>query len=159
MKKSILVLGTVAVFGLGVGVPLAVSTIGAEAESSKPQDSLVDKIATKFNLNKDEVKKVFDEERGNRQANREEHFKERLNNLVATNKLTEDQANQVEAKHNEITQLRDQLKDKTKEERKAALDQKRDEIKQWAKDNGIDEQVMLFGVGRNGGPGPMHGNQ
>jgi polyhydroxyalkanoate synthesis regulator phasin len=159
LKKTVLAVGTVAVFGLGVGVPLAVSTIGAEAESSKPQDSLVDKIATKFNLNKDEVKKVFDEERGNRQADREEHFKERLNSLVADNKLTQDQANQIEAKHNEVTQLRDQLKDKTKEERKAALDQKRDEIKQWAKDNGIDEQLIVFGVGRNGGPGPMRGNQ
>ncbi|MBP7834805.1 hypothetical protein KA025_01830, partial [Candidatus Saccharibacteria bacterium] len=96
---------------------------------------------------------------GNRQADREEHFKERLNSLVADNKLTQDQANQIEAKHNEVTQLRDQLKDKTKEERKAALDQKRDEIKQWAKDNGIDEQLIVFGVGRNGGPGPMRGNQ
>jgi polyhydroxyalkanoate synthesis regulator phasin len=159
VKKSALVLGSVAVFGLGIGVPLAVSTIGAEAESSKPQDSLVDKIATKFNLNKDEVKKVFDEERGNRQADRQEHFKERLNNLVATNKLTKEQANAVESKHSELMQLKNELKDKPKEERKAALAQKREEIKQWAKDNGIDEQVMLFGVGKNGGPGPVHGNQ
>ena len=120
---------------------------------------MVDKIATKFNLNKDEVKKVFDEERGSRQSDRQEHFKERLNNLVATNKLTKEQANAVESKHSELMQLKNELKDKPKEERKAALAQKREEIKQWAKDNGIDEQVMLFGVGKNGGPGPVHGNQ
>lgn len=150
MKKSLLALGAVGLFGLGVGLPLAITTTGAQAEQQNSQSSVIDKLTSKFNLNKDEVKKVFDEERASRQAEREQRFQERLNTLVTEKKLTQAQADQVKTKHTEMMQLRDKLKDMSKDERKAALDKQRGEVTKWAKDNGIDEQLVVFGLGHKG---------
>lgn len=71
----------------------------------------------------------------------------KLDRAVEKGKITAEQMAQILAKLEEIRSLRETLKDLPQAERKQAVDAKRDEIKQWARDNGI-KLGMLFGQRR-----------
>ncbi len=163
LKKSLLVAGAVTTVGLtglaGVGVASAATQASSSAD---PMSSLVDKLANKFNLNKADVQSVFDEERQARETEREQQFTAKIDQLVSEGKLTSGQKDAIIAKRAEIKKdmdaNRDSMKDKTATERKAAMDQKRTELEEWAKDNGIDTQYLpLLMGGGHGGPGRMMG--
>ncbi len=145
------VLGT-AIVGAGV-VTLSAS---AATTTSARDDSLASKIASKFNLNKDEVKKVLDEDHQAREATRQadmaKKLEERLTQAVKDGKLTDTQKTKILDYVKSQQSFMESLKDKTEDERKTAMDQKRQEVQKWAKDNGIDEKyVMMFGGGHHGG--------
>ncbi len=148
-----MVAATAATLTLGAAAPLAAHAV--QAESADSGSSLVDKIASKFNLNKDEVQKVFDENRAAHEAEHEQDFKDKLATLVKEGKITQAQSDKIQAKHDEMKADRDKnmesFKNMTEDERKAAMDAKRDELKQWAQDNGIDESYLM--PMRGGGPG------
>lgn len=166
IKKSILIASTVAAVGLG--------TIGASAlaqNSNGGTTSLVDKIAQKFNLNKDEVQKVFDQNKADRQAEMEARYEDRLSQAVKDGKLTEEQKTKILAKHKELQakfeaqreagkDARAELENKTEAERKALMEQKKaeldklkSEIEAWEKENNIPSGYLMVGLGGHG----MHG--
>ncbi|RTK94578.1 hypothetical protein EKI60_03090 [Candidatus Saccharibacteria bacterium] len=157
LKQSLLVGGAVATVGLaGLG---SVGLASAATASKDPQAGLIDTLVSKFNLNRDEVQKVFDAEHQARQAEREAEQAERLKTLVTDGKLTQTQADKITAKAKELQTEReanrDTMKDKTNEERKAAMEAARDEIEQWLSDNDIPEEYgrLVFGGGHGRGPG------
>lgn len=134
------------------------------ATSTDPGDSLASKISSKFNINKDEVKKVIDEDRA---AHHEEHQKEmltraeeRLTQAVKDGKLTEAQKTRILEYIKSQQSFFDSLKDKTGAERRTAMDTHRAEVQKWAKDNGMDEKYVMMGGPGNmrGGPGRHHGD-
>jgi hypothetical protein len=152
-----------------VGV-IAATVIGASvatADTSDPQSSLVQKISDKFKLNKSEVQAVFDEHRSEKRAAHEAKFEKRLTQAVEDGKITEDQKSKILAKHKELAARfeseKDSLKDKSPEERRAAMQSLRTELEQWAKDNGIDTKwlkgfvVKGFKGGHGHGPGDHFG--
>lgn len=143
---------TAAVLGGGV------FALSASAQTTNGDDSLASKIASKFNLNKDEVQTVLNEHRTEMHAEfREKHLErleERLTQAVQDGDLTEEQKTKIlDYLKSQETNL-ENLEDKTKEERKAAFEAHREELKKWAEDNGIDEKYVLFGGGH--GSGHMH---
>ena len=154
IKKSLLVAGAVATIGLaGTG---AVAHAATKPDPGK--DGLVDKIAQKFSLNRDDVQKVFDEERQSHEAEHQAKVEERLTKAVTDGKITEEQKSKILAK---LTELKSQmqtnheaLKDKTKEERKALMDQKQAELKQWAQDNNIPTGYLPMAGPGKGSRGP-----
>jgi hypothetical protein len=84
MKRSLLVAGAVATIGLaglGAGAAFAASPIDGPG-------TLIDKIAQRFNLKKEDVQKVFDEERTAHQAEHEQNMTENLQKAVSDGKLT-----------------------------------------------------------------------
>ena len=153
-KKTLLVagavttLGTIASVGLG-SVYAATNTSGS--------GTIVDKIATKFNLNKDEVQKVFEEDRAEKETEHQQAMEERLTQAVTDGKLTEDQKAKILAKMAELKANRpnmEELKNKTPEERHQLMEQHRTELEQWAKDNNIPEEYMPFHIRVKAGGGP-----
>ncbi len=56
--------------------------------STNPQSSLIEKLVSKFNLNKDDVQKVFDEDRASHEAEQETQTKTKLDKLVTDGKIT-----------------------------------------------------------------------
>lgn len=113
------------------------------------QTDLINVIAKKFNLNTADVQKVFDEKRIEHQAQMEQKFIDFINKAVIDGKLTQDLANKIIAKHAEIKAQRDSLQGKTPEEIKSIMKSQKDALKQWAQDNNIPLQYLMFG-GQNG---------
>ncbi len=148
-------IGTLAIAGI-----LGVSKTYAQDEQP---DSLIQKLVEKFNLNKDEVQAVFDEERSERQAENQARFEERLSQAVSEGKITEDQKNLILEKHKELQEERaneiEEWKDLSQEERKEKMEQRREEMKSWMEENGIDLDLMMIlgGPGHGRGPGGPEG--
>lgn len=155
MKKPLLIAGvvsTISIAGLGVGVANAAT---ASNKDTGPMSGLIDAIATKFNLDKTEVQKVVDAERSEHQAQREEDVKSELATLVKDGKITQAQSDAITAKRAELQQEReankDSMKDKTADERKAAMEAKKTALEAWAKEQGLDTSYLKYVLGH--GPG------
>lgn len=126
----------------GVGVASAQQGAG-------PMSSLIDQIATKFNLNKEDVQKVFDENKAARETDHVKQQSDRLQKLVDAGAITTAQKTAIETKLKELNAEReadkDSMKDLTGTERKAKMDAKRTELETWAKAQGLD-LTKLMGV-------------
>ncbi|MFH0831217.1 MAG: hypothetical protein V1895_04125 [Parcubacteria group bacterium] len=153
LKKTLIIAGSAVVIGAGslLGVGLA-RAAGAE---SRP--TIIDKLVERFNLNKDEVQAVFDELRDERQAEHRAKLEERLQSAVDNGKLTTAQRDAILTKMQENQTFMESLKDKTPEERRAALKQHHQDLKAWADEQNIPQGFRMF-VGPGGhkgfGPGP-----
>jgi polyhydroxyalkanoate synthesis regulator phasin len=138
--------------GAAVGI-LALAGTGMVSAESQDQSSLVDKIASHFNLNKTDVQKVVDDFKTEHQAERDSRYQDRLQKAVDQGQLTAEQKDKILAKHKELEDFRASLKDKTPEQRHDAMKNKHDELKKWADDNNIPLRFLL----PVGGPGHNHG--
>lgn len=129
------------------------------AQDGENHQSIAQKIATRFNLNQDEVEQVFEENRAEHKAQMEQRQGERLDQLVSEGKLTEDQKNALIAKNeewrNEREQNREEFRSMTKKERKESMEAHKAEMEKWFEENGIEREVVGgFGDGhRKGGRG------
>lgn len=153
VKKALLVTGASTIVGLAsfAGVASAASNSSTDSSSSGGTQSLVDKIATKFNLNKSDVQAVFDEDRSAHEAERQQKLEERLSQAVTDGKITSDQKDQILAKLKDMQTYMDSIKDKSADERRSLMKTKMDELRQWAEDNGLGDYLpMMHGHGPRG---------
>lgn len=162
MKKPLLIAGvatSIGLAGLGAGVAQAATTDTSSTDN--PMSSLVDKLATKFNLDKTEVQKVVDEQRTEMEAEREEQVKTKLAELVKAGTITQAQSDAITAKRAELQKEReaskDAAEDKTAEERKTERETKRTELEAWAKEQGLDTKYLRYVFGHGGPGGHGHG--
>ena len=148
IKKPLIIAGAVATIGVAGVTGLGTASAASDTSGS---NKLVDKIATKFNLDKSEVEAVFQEEKSEREAERQQKAEERLDKLVAEGKLTEDQKSKILAKHAELRAQMEKgqgsLKDKTKEEMRALMQERQEELKAWAEQQGIPVKYLKLGGG------------
>ncbi|HJQ08160.1 MAG TPA: hypothetical protein VJ836_01610 [Candidatus Saccharimonadales bacterium] len=144
LKKPLLIAGAATAVGLAGIVGMGVASAATDSASGIP--TLAEKIATKFNLNKDEVQAVFDEEKVARHAEMQKHMEERLSQAVTDGKLTAEQKDKILAKLQELHANRESerasMQDMTAEERKKHMQSKHAELRQWAEDNGINEKYL-----------------
>jgi uncharacterized protein (DUF305 family) len=152
--------------GLLYGGPVhAQSTTPTQTETrANFFQGLVDKLASTFNLDKARVQTVVEEyheqNHAERQAEMQKRQEERLNTLVTEGKITEAQKQAIIAKTAELKRNFDPaaMRNMTKEQRKAAMEQKRTELESWAQSQGIDPQYILgMGRGMNGMRGERNG--
>lgn len=160
-NKTKLFTGLAAVTILVGGAIAVPKTSAAESiTTSSPLSSLVEKIASKFNLNKEEVQAVFEEDRtareANMQAKRKECLDTRLTEAVKDGELTQAQKDlittkltEVQAKQLEISKITDTG------DRQAAQAQLKTDLAKWAADNDIDNRWLWFG--EHGKPGMGRG--
>lgn len=119
--------------------------------NSTPQTSLVQKIADRFKLNKDEVQAVFDEVHEERHQQMQTLFVDRLTTYVTEGKITEAQKQLILQKREELATDRQDQQQLTPEERRTNMESKRQELKAWAEANGIDPQYLGgFGIKGHG---------
>lgn len=126
---------------LGAASALTILLIGGASMSAFAQgnpngDTLVDKIASKFSLNKDEVKAVFDEERQAHEEDRRAERDAKLQSKVNDGTITAEQKAAIEQKEEEMHTARD--------ETKTSLDE-------WASQNNIDAKYVMMRGGQTGG--------
>ena len=132
IPKSLLVAGAIATLGLAGATGLGVAS--AATSSATNGTSIVDRLASKFNLKKEDVQAVFDEDHAAHEAEHRQEVSDRLQKLVDEGKITAEQKTKIEAKQKEL---------------QAEHDTDKTSLETWAKENGIDMQYLRMG----GGPG------
>ena len=149
-KKLLLVLGAITV--IGVGVLGSNQAFAQESNTSDPINSLVQKIADKFGLNRDDVQAVFTEHKSEMKVNISARQEDRLSSLVSEGKITEVQKTLIINKQKELVEKRaankDSLKDLSREEIRSKMEAERAELTKWATDNGIDMKYLTGPFGR-----------
>lgn len=160
LVKSIVagtILGTI-----GVGSLATANIVGAESgttSTDNPQSSLIEKIASTFNIDKSKLQTLFDEDREARETEREQQQAERLQALVDDGTITSAQKTAIEKKIAEMKSEReaerDSMKDLSDEEREAKMEEKRTALETWAKEEGLDLSKLKGILG--GGPGGPRG--
>jgi hypothetical protein len=146
-KKLLIAAAAVTIVGIG-----AFGVKGAVAQDvQNGYTSLIQKIADKFHLNKDDVKAVFDQERADRMKQMETQYEARLDQLVKDGKINDAQKQLILAKHKELIANRQSamqnFKTMTPDQRKAAMDQQHQDLQNWAKQNNIPLQYLMGGRG------------
>jgi len=158
IKKRTMVAGAMAV-AVGLAGAGSVGLVSAAASNNTGGGtSIVDKIATKFNLNKSDVQAVFDEDRESHEADMQARMQERLSQAVTDGKLTQDQADYITQAMAEIKSLtKGQRPDEMDQSTKDQLKAKMDALRAWAQENDIDLRLVGRGPGGPGGHmgGPM----
>lgn len=154
MKRQLIV----PAIALGIIGASALGVMGAKAQTSTSSQTLVQKIAQKFNLKESDVQAVFDEDRSVHQAEMQQKVNDKLDRAVKDGKLTDAQKQAIQMKLQELQKNReaneDRVKDMSEADRKAAMQKERADLEQWAKDNNIDMQYLRSAI--KGGPG-RHG--
>jgi hypothetical protein len=156
---------------LAVALTVAAAGVGSVYADSETKDAgnpmggLISAIASKFDLDSSEVQQVFDEQRAKMRAQSEQDFEDRLDEAVKGGSITSVQAELIKKKRAELEQSRETLKSgmegKTANERRDAMKQEKDDLKQWAADNGIPVRYLMMVGGRGGrsGPGGPNGSR
>ncbi len=152
-KKMLIPMAAVAIIGAGA---YGATKASADSSSSNPRDTLIQKLADKFKVDKSEVKAVFDEDMKARQADREADYEAKLTQAVKDGKLTSAQKDLVLAEHKKLAdKMRAEMENTsaTREEHRDAMEKIRTEATDWAKANNIDAKWLIG----PGGPGHMRG--
>ncbi|MFZ2494352.1 MAG: hypothetical protein WAW60_01075 [Candidatus Saccharimonadales bacterium] len=158
MKKNLAVIGAITAISAAGLTGVTIAHAANATNSTNPMSSLVDAIASKFNLDKSQVQSVFDEQRTQMETEREAAVKADVAQLVKDGKLTQAQADKINAKRTELQKERESNRTAdqslSQADRKANMDERRTALDTWLSDNGIEKQYgyLLMG-GRGHGPG------
>lgn len=159
-KKVLFIALTIGLLGTGV---IGVSVVRADTTTSWHQ-SLIAKLAAKFNVSETVVQSVFDETRNEQQAQRTQTLTDKLTQAVKDGKITESQKKAILDFHSKMQQEREsdrknwqnlslEQRKAQRESRKTEMEAKRTEMETWAKTNGIDLTILseiLGGFGPGG---------
>jgi hypothetical protein len=151
-SKSLMLAGAAAIglSAMGAGAIHAASS----TTSTDPMSSLVQAIASKFNLSTTDVQAVFDTQKATMDAQRQADQKTRLDQAVTDGKITQAQEDLIVAKQAEEQTFQDSLKSMSQTDRDTAMKAHMTALQKWATDNSIPQQYLMMG---HGGPGGGHG--
>lgn len=138
-NKKVLI--PVAIFGLMVSGGILYSTARASNNGQNPNIS--QQLSEKLGVDETQVNAALDQIRQERQAERQQEISANLDKAVADGVITADQKQALEDKQTEMQLDREQ---------------KRAEMQQWMRDNGIDHEKIreYMGAGKGFG-GRGHG--
>jgi len=104
--------------------------------------TIVQKLAARFGLNENDVQSVFYEAREERHEQMETRMQERLNQAVGAGDLTDAQRRLLLERHEEMEQERlserESVQNMTHEQRREHMQEKHEEMENWAEENDID---------------------
>lgn len=144
-KKQLMIGGSsAAVCALIVG-----ATSVSAASAGKPA-SLAGEIASAFHINQNDVQKVIDQHRDEVQNYREVNFQNRLDQAVKNGKITSSQETLIEQEQKQIQSDLTAIKDKTGTDRRTAMEQEWQKIRDWAKSNSIPLKYLAPFGGHHG---------
>jgi hypothetical protein len=124
LKQYALIAGT----SLVIGVSTIAATGLASAQGQEHSDA---NVSIGLKHQKDHKFKKEDP------AKHQEMVKKRLAQAVSSGKLTQEQADKLLAKQQEMKSFMESIKDKTPAQKKELIKQHRDEFKKWAEENNI----------------------
>jgi len=126
---------------LALGIIISAGYFGVNyikaSDETRPMDTLITRIAEKFNLKKEDVEAVFDSVHQEKMEEMAKEREEKLNQAVSDGIITQTQKDALFSKMNE-----------NQNERR----ENREEMQQWFKDQNIDQEKLMpyMGFGRKG---------
>lgn len=105
-------------------------------------DSLISKIAQKFNLNEADVKAVFQEEMDTRHAQMKQQMEEKLTQAVKEGKITEAQKTAIQEKFGQPFTKKVEAGEMSEEEMQAFHQQRKAEMDTWLSQNGLTHALL-----------------
>jgi hypothetical protein len=125
----------------------------ATNQNANNSDSLAQRIATKFHLNKNDVQSTIDQYKQDKLQQMESDYKGKLDQAVKDGKITPEQETKIIAEHDKLKTELLAAKDDQNTDRHTVFENVKNEATQWAQDNNIDVMWLL-----PGGPG-HHGQR
>lgn len=156
-KRNAILIGAI-VAALGTGAVGVGTSLAAQGSVRQPEfmSELVDAVALEFSLDPEAVREVFHEQlaehREEMQASHAERFEQFLVKAVADGKITEAEADAVREKRAEMAAYMESLEGMDPGERHEAMQEKMEEVRDWAEENGIPMEYVRFGAGGKMGP-------
>ena len=134
---------------LAAGVVTAVvgaSAVGLNSASAHPGDngearqSFISSLAERFSLDQTEVETFLDEKQDERKAQKQEAKQEHIAGLIEDGTLTQEQADALETKYEELREQKESLRDQdlTREEMRALMMDAKEDLENWTEEQGID---------------------
>ena len=147
-KQKILIATSTLVFATVIGANIS-NRVGAQTEDKYPL--AIQKLIEKFNLNTDEVDKVLEEVKTQKQVEHRAQLEEKLNTAVQEGKITEDQKSAILNKLEEWQNAKVDWQNLSLEERKQKMLEHKNEMQNWAESNGINlKDILGFGMHKKG---------
>lgn len=158
LRKNIILPAALGVSLIGA-ILFATTSAGAQSPSPGTQ-TIIQRIAQRFNLNQDDVQAVFDQDKQERHSQKLTQIENQLSTDVTSGKITEAQKQLILNKIKELEQNHTNWQGGDHSQMKAQMQSKRTELENWANQNGIDPQYLmsLKGHGGMGGHGFKGGN-
>ncbi len=172
MKKSTKIL--IPSIALSIFTIAGVTGAGFASADDSQNLSIAQRLANRFNLSVDDVSKVFEEQKQERQAEMKQKQEEKLDALVSEGKITEEQKqllidkfeekrvaaenkknNRLQDKEN-LENMTEEQRDAEKTERQTEMKAEREEMEKWFADNGIDKDLFSK-MGEGGQKGSHRG--
>lgn len=147
--------------GLGlaasVAVPVFAATPSTGTNFQDPQQTLMQALIKRFNLNETDLTTFFNEQRTQHDVQATARVTERLTAQVTAGKLTEAQKTAITAKIAEAKAKHEEARKLTPEECRKMMDAYRTELEAWVKAQGLDRSYVPLIMGNPGGPRGGHG--
>lgn len=166
LKKSLIIgagvatIGVAGITGVASASALSATTSSSGSSTSSLVDSsLIDKLAVKFNLNKDQVKAVFDANQSDHQAAMKASRTAALKADLSSGKITQAQYDYIVAAQADIDTLMSSAgsPDTQSATVKASIKTKVDALRTWMKSQNLNLSNLGLGLGFGHGRGD-HGH-
>jgi hypothetical protein len=128
------------------------SELNADPLEEGEYPPFVERLAERFDLDKDEVMDFLEELREERKAEMEARFEEKLDELVQDGEITSAQKEAILEKKEELEAFKEGLGDMTVSDAKGALKDLKEELKDWAEENDIEFKYLFTKAALKKGP-------
>lgn len=127
----------------------AYSVNAATTATTQQYPPVIEKLIKKFNLDRTEVDKAFEEFHKERQVEHRAFLEERLDQAVKDGTITKAQKEAILKKMDEMKAKIEDINNQklTAQERQAAMQKLHADMQAWANENGLDKKLHLFGRG------------
>jgi hypothetical protein len=148
------------IIALAIVAATGVAGVSAFAQTANTEyKTFVQSLAQKLGISEDKVNTAVTEIHNERHQEMLQKYEEKLSTAVKNGEITEAQKTLILEKGKQLEEDREahkeSMKDKTPEERRTEMEQKRTELEAWAKENNIDMKYLRFGFGGRGHKGGM----
>ena len=104
---------------------------------------MVEQLAEKLDLDPEEILEAFKDMNEERKESLEKNFEEKLDKAVEEGNITEEQKEAIMAKREEVAEELQDIKELPSSERKEAIKDIADDLKEWAEENDIDSKELF----------------
>lgn len=150
-KQALLIgAGVVTIGAAGMGVSATTSALSGNSNS--PEQSLIDKLVSKFNLNESDVQEVFDEVHAARKEQMKTQRETSLKNALENGDLNRTQYNHILSVWKQMDTLHDGNRTQANHKKMHNLVEK---LRKWMEAQNIDKSVLGMPPRGPGGPDGM----